>query len=253
MSENNKAEFHKNHKVKRENDYNYKYDSSEMPKKIDGKYIFNEIVHIFNFDKGIFYTIKELIIRPGKSILYFIQKDRSKLVKPITYILFCSLFYTITQKHLINNDFLNVFGRGYNDSLGLKESALVNILKWTKNNYGYTNILMSIFIALWIKLFFRKFSYNLFEILTLLLYVLGTSTLIYSVFIILDILTNYKLLFWGGTIGFIYSSYAIAQFYNKNKVLNYFKGAIANFLGMITFYFIPLIVGIIIDIILNSN
>ncbi len=240
--------------MKIENDYKHNYDSSKIPKRIDGKYIFNEIVHILNFDKGIFYTIKELIIRPGKSILHFIQKDRSKLVKPITYVLFCSLFYTIPQQYLTNSDFWNVFGRGYTDSLGLKESALVNILKWTKNNYGYTNILMSVFIALWIKLFFRKFNYNFFEILTLLLYVLGTSTLIYSVFMILDILTDYKLLFFGGIIGFIYSSYAIAQFYNKNKVLNYFKGATVNFLGMITFYFIPLIVGSIIDmIILNSN
>ncbi len=235
-------------------DNRIEYDKMEVPKRIDGKYILHEIISVLNFDKGIFYTIKELIIRPGKSIRCFIQKDRAKLVKPITYILFCSLIYAIAQQHLTNSDAINQAIRGYSDGFGSKESIVIDFLKWTKNNYGYTNILQSIFIALWIKLFFRKFNYNIFEILTLLLYILGTSTLIYSVFVILDILTGYRLVYWGGFIGFIYSSWAIARFYNKNSILNYFKGAMANFLGMLFFYFIPLTLGGIIDtIILNSK
>lgn len=254
MNENTNTELSRDVEVKVKDDFYDKYDNTKIPKRIDGKYILSEIISVLNFDKGIFYTIKELVIRPGENIKYFIQKDRSKLVKPITFVIFCSLIYTIAQQYLINKDFLDQFGSGYTNAIGLKKSVLVDILEWLKKNYGYTNILMSIFIALWIKLFFRKFNYNLFEILTLLLYVLGISTLIYSLFVVLDILTGYRLLYSGGFIGFIYSSWAIGQFYNQKKVLNYFKGAAANFLGMTTFYFISFIFGTTIDMItLNFN
>lgn len=240
--------------MKAKGDNRIEYEKFKVPKRIDGKYILHEIISVLNFDKGIFYTKKELLIRPGKSIQCFIQKDRTKLVKPITYVLFCSLIYAIAQQYLTSNDFVSKFSRGWTDTLVLEESYLVNFLKWTKNNYGYTNILISIFIALWIKLFFRKFNYNIFEILTLLLYVLGTSTLIYSVFVILDILTGYRLVYLGGFIGFIYSSWAIGQFYNKRKVLNYFKALAANLLGIITFYLIISILGGVIDMtIFNHN
>lgn len=254
MSDNKDTKVSQNFNVKTKDDLINKYDKTKVLKRIDRKYILSELVSLLNLDKGILYTVKEIVIRPGKSVQHFIHNDRNKLVKPITFIIFCSLIYTIIQQYLINNDFFDQFGSGYNDALGLKKSALVNTFEWLKNNYGYTNILMSIFIAFWIKLFFRKFNYNFFEILTLLLYVLGISTLIYSLFIIIEILTDYRLLHWGGIIGFIYSSWAIGQFYNKRKVLNYFKGATANLLGMITFYFILIILSGIIDmIILNSK
>lgn len=236
--------------MKIKNDGRSQYDNIKVPKRIDRKYILSEIVSVLNFDKGIFYTIIELVIRPGKSIQHFIQKDRSKLVKPITFVIFCALLYTIAQSYKINSDFLDQFGIGYTNSLGLKTSALVNMLEWVKKNYGYANIGMSIFIAFWVKLFFRKFDYNFYEILTSLLYMLGISSLIYTLFLTLEILTDYRLLYWGGIIGFIYSSWAVGQFYNKRKAINYFKGATANLLGMTTFYFIVIILGTTIDMLI---
>lgn len=250
MSENKNAKVSQNFNIKVKDDFLNKNDNQKVPKRIDRKYILSELVSILNFDKGIIYTIKEIVIRPGRSVQHFIKNDRNKIVKPITFIIFCSLIYTIAQQYLINNDFLDEFGRGYTNTLGFKNSALVSIFEGVKKNYGYTNILMSIFIALWVKLFFRKSNYNFYEILTFLLYVLGVSTLIYSLFIVLDILTGYKLLYLGGIVGFIYSSWALGQFYYNGKSIKYFKGAIANLLGMITFYFISIVIGTTIDMIL---
>ena len=56
-------------------------------KRIDGKYILSEIGSVFNFEKGILYTIRELLLRPGKNIQDFISKDRKRLVKPIVFII----------------------------------------------------------------------------------------------------------------------------------------------------------------------
>lgn len=253
MSENKNTKVSQNFNVKTKDDFLNKNDKLKVPKRIDRKYILSELVSILNLDKGIFYTVKEIVIRPGRSVQNFIKNDRNRIVKPITFIIFCSLIYTIAQQYLINNDFLDEFGSGYTNSIGLKNSALVSIFEWVKKNYGYTNILMSIFIALWVKLFFRKSNYNFYEILTFLLYVLGISTLIYSLFMALDILTGYRLLYWGGIIGFVYSSWALGQFYDNRKAINYFKGAIGNMLGMITFYFIAIAIGTIIDMILLNT
>ena len=41
--------------------------------KIDRKYILNEIQQLFNFEKGFFYTAKELLIRPGTSVKEYIN------------------------------------------------------------------------------------------------------------------------------------------------------------------------------------
>lgn len=249
MSDNKNTKVAQNFDIKTKDDFLNQYDKPNNLKRIDRKYILSELVNVLNFNKGIFYTIKELSIRPGKSIKHFIQKDRSKFVKPISFVILCSIIYTIAQQYLINKDFLNEFGRGHIDSLGLKKSALINTFDWTKRNYGYTNILISIFIVFWIKLFFKKLNYNFYEILTFILYVLGFSTLIYSSFIVLEIITDLRLLFWGGIVGFIYSSWAIGQIDNKSKFINYFKGSAANLFGIITFYFIIIIFGSAIDLI----
>ena len=69
-------------------------------KRINGRYIASEIGRVINLDKGIFYTIRELLLRPGISIQQFIKEDRNRLVKPIVFLIVCSLVYSIFQKVL---------------------------------------------------------------------------------------------------------------------------------------------------------
>ena len=67
-------------------------------KRIDRQYILTEVGSVINFDKGIFYTVRELLLRPGLSIQKFIEKDRNRLVKPIVFVIVCSLVFTFIQK-----------------------------------------------------------------------------------------------------------------------------------------------------------
>lgn len=211
-------------------------------KRINGSYILSEIVSVFNFDKGIFFTIKELLLRPGENIQKFIHNDRNRLVKPIIFVIVCSLVYTIAQQFLKFED-------GYVNAGGFGESAVTNIYGWIQKNYGYANILMSIFITVWIKLFFKKYDYNFFEIIILLCFVMGIGMLIYTTFGIIESITKLRILQVGGIIGFLYTSWAIGQFFDKNKKLNYLKAFVAYLLGMLTFYILAIILGIGIDLI----
>jgi hypothetical protein len=154
----------------------------------------------------------------------------------------CSLIYTIAQQVLKFED-------GYVNAGGFGDSAVINIYEWIQKNYGYANILMSVFITAWIKLFFKKYDYNFFEIIILLCFVMGIGMLIYTAFGVIESITKLKVLQVGGMIGFLYTSWAIGQFFDKNKKINYLIELLAYVLGMLTFYLLAIILGLGIDFI----
>jgi hypothetical protein len=66
-------------------------------KRINGHYIIHEIEHVLHFEKGILYTIRELLLRPGENVRHFITENRNRLVKPIIFIIITSLIYTLVN------------------------------------------------------------------------------------------------------------------------------------------------------------
>jgi len=209
-------------------------------KRIDGQYVVNEISNVLNFNKGILFTIRELILRPGKTVRIFLQEDRNRLVKPIVFIIICSLVYSIIQQ-------IFSFEDGYVGYSFEKESAIASIFNWVSKNYGYSNILMGILIAIWIKIFFRKYSFNFYEILILLCFVMGIGMLIFALFGIIDSLIGIEIMDKGYSIGIIFILWSIVDFFDKKKLINYPKVLISYFLGILTFMFVIYIIGGIID------
>ncbi|QNK64075.1 DUF3667 domain-containing protein [Pedobacter sp. PAMC26386] len=213
---------------------------SVITKRIDGHYIRHEIEHVLHFEKGILFTIRELLIRPGQNIREFITENRSRLVKPIIFIIVTSLIYT-----LINHSF-HIEG-GYIDFNGAEDSAISLIVNWIQNHYGYANIIIGVFIAFWMKLLFRKYDYNFFEILILLCFVMGMGMLVFSVFALFEGLTKLNLMKGSGIICVLYCTWAIGQFFDKNKGVNYLKALVSYMLGIMTFSISVIFVGLLID------
>ncbi len=214
-------------------------------KRIDGQYILQEISNVLNFEKGLLFTIRELTINPGKSIIHFLNENRNRLVKPIVFLIVTSLIYTILNNFFhFENDYIN-----YSDN---RESATLAIFRWVQGNYGYANIIMAFFIGLWLNIFFRKYPFNFFEVLIALCFVMGMAMLMYSVFGIFQGLTHIQSMLVAVIIGFFYTTYAVGQFFDKRKPISYVKAFIAYILGMITFFLSALAVGIIIDVIIQK-
>lgn len=216
----------------------------EKVKRIDSHYIMHEIVHVLHLEKGIFFTIRELLIRPGQNIREFIAENRSRLVKPIIFIIITSLIYTIL------NHFFHIED-GYVNFSGAKNSTTSSIFTWIQNHYGYSNIIMGVFIAFWLKLFFRKYDYNFFEILILLCFVMGMGMLIFSVFALFEGLTKINLMQASGMIGVLYCTWAIGQFFDKNKAISYFKALVSYMLGIMTFSASAMLLGFLIDLLIK--
>lgn len=210
-------------------------------KRINGHYIIHELEHVLHFERGILFTIKELLIRPGQNVREFIAKDRSKLVKPIIFIIVASLIYTLTTHFFHLKEEYISFNDPTNPTANL-------IFKWVQNHYGYGNIIMGVFIAFWLKLFFRKHDYNFFEILILLCFVIGTGMLIFSVFAILEGLIKLSLMKVSGIISMVYSTWAIGQFFDKQKWANYLKAMASYVLGLLTFSVSVILTGLLIDL-----
>ena len=209
-------------------------------KRIDGHYIVHEIEHLLHFEKGLLYTIRELLLRPGQTVRHFINEDRSRLVKPVLFIIITSLIYTLVNHYFhIEDGYVN-----YKESM---PSTTGRIFKWIQDHYGYSNMIMGVFIAWWAKIFFKKYNYNVFEILILLCFIMGIGMLIFALFALLEQLTHTKLMQVAGLAGFAYSAWAIGQFFDKTKAMNYVKAFAAYILGMLTFSLAAILLGTIID------
>lgn len=212
--------------------------------RIDGHYIIHEIEHVLHFERGALYTVKQLVTNPGKSIRDYISENRTLLVKPIIFIIITSLIYSIFNHFfLIEQEYLN-----YQE---VEKTTTGSIFKWVQDHYGYANVMMAVFIALWIKTFFKKYTYNFFEILVLLCYTMGIGMLIFAVFAVIQGITHFDLMAVGGLFAIVYCTWAIGQFFDKNKKINYFKAFVSYMLGMITFNLLALLTGTIIDLVLK--
>lgn len=210
-------------------------------KRIDGHYITHEIEHVLHVDRGIIYTLRELLRRPGEAIHSYITENRSRLVKPIVFVILTSLSYTLAVSVFHVDEKYVTFKGGV--------SAAEKIFEWIQGHYGYTNILLGVFIALWVKLFFMRHRYNFFEILVLLCFVMGMGMMIFSLFAVLQGITNVKLMFAGGLVGMGYSAWAIGQFFGKEKIINYVKGLLAYVLGYTSFTAAAIALGFLVDLI----
>jgi hypothetical protein len=214
-------------------------------KRIDKHYITHEIEHVLHFERGLLYTIKELFARPGITMRNYISESRSRLVKPIIFIIVTSLIYT-----LINNFFH--IEEQYVQQQGFENSYIGKLLTWVQSHYGYSNILIGIFIALWLKVLFKKFGYNVFELLIMLCFVQGISMLIFAVFGIAEGLLHLKIFTIAGIVGIVYLTWGIGNFFEPKKMSSYAKALLSYLLGSASFYILLFAIGFILDLIFKK-
>lgn len=211
-------------------------------KRIDSHYISHELFHLWHLDKGFLYNVKELTIRPAKSIKEFLHYNRERHMKPIGFLIFSAIIYT-----LIYNSFkpspINVASKSY-----FYGTTTYVIQSWLGKNFGYDFIFKSFFTACWARIFFNKYGYNIFEIMTLMCFVSAQAMLFTGVILPFNSLlhqTVNNIILLGITI--FYPVIVLAQFFDKTKVINYLKALITYFLGGITLYLLVIAIGYTFD------
>jgi len=205
-------------------------------KRIDMHYIVQEIADFFFANKGLVYTIKNVLINPGDSVRQFIAEDRHRFMKPITFLVITTLIYALVS-HLFNVKLDDVFV--------IEGVAISPIQYWIMENPRYTNTIVVLFVALWVKIFFKKTDYNFFEIFILMCFICGITTLIDTVLVVIQGVSTLNIISASICITAIYQTWAIGHFFDKNKAASYAKAFLSFIFGVLNFAFLVTVATII--------
>ncbi len=205
--------------------------------RINKEFVFFGLAEVLNLNGGLFYTLKELTIRPGKAVKTYIKKDRSMLLKPITFLFLCSLLYTLVSQYFTFDS--NII------SFDMNNSAIVNsLLIWINSNYGYMNLFLAIVNAFWLKTVFKNRGYNYFECLVAFAYTSAYVMVIYSIFGIFASLINSNIMQLAGLIGIVYPIWALGQFFEGNRFTRTLKTTLAFILSLLSIGFTIIVFGV---------
>ena len=183
-------------------------------KRINNRYVIEELEHgILHLDKGILFTLKEMLIRPGKSARNFVEgeKERFKHFKPLGFLIITSIIYGF-----ISHKF------GYYETGSESNSAIID---WIENHNNYANLIAIAYIALGLRyVFYRKRNYNLFEYFILMAFVTG-QIMVFGMFAEIisgithsEIPTDVYLL-----LSILYCSWSIGSFFDVKSFWGYVK------------------------------
>lgn len=172
-------------------------------KEVNLKYILQEIPNsVFQVDRGLLYTIKELFTRPGHTIREYLGGKRIAHFKPIAFVLLLATLYVllslIIDQNTLLGDIVNGFSQASKDRIergdGIFSKAMPRInsfLTWMSDNYAYTTLILLPFGALTTFIAFLGEGYNYFEHLIINLYIEGQKLVIYLLFVlVLYIISN---------------------------------------------------------------
>jgi hypothetical protein len=161
--------------------------------KINFHFLWHEFQHgFFHLDKGIFYTIKQLFLRPGHSIREFIEGKRVNHFKPISLIIVLATIYGV----LYHSSHINLIG-----TYTVNTTAHKDILKtfseslneWLATHFAWVTLLTIPFFALGSRIAFKKQEYNYTEHIVLNSFLAGQR-------IIIHLVTFPFLLIYNGTV-----------------------------------------------------
>ena len=213
-------------------------------KKIDRRYILNEIADVLNVNNRMIYTIKSLVTNPGNNVRQYIKEDRSRFVRPISFVFINALIYTLVHY---------LFPLSIEDIMPQMEVEEMerSVFKWTQENSGYMTLLIGLFMAFGIKIFFRKAGYNLYEIFMFLCFVFGLTLLFDVVFIVLQKITGLNLTQVFTIVETIYITWAVGKFFDGKKVVSYIKAFLSFLFALLMLILVPGIISLIVFTVIN--
>lgn len=151
--------------------------------RIDFHYLIHEVQHsIFHVDKGIFYTIKELIVRPSQMLKEYLLGKRAKHFKPFAFTTILATIYGFMSHYCQIYPHVDII-----NSSSLAQDAIIQMtFDWFYTHTALITYLLIPFNALFSFLLFKKSNYNYFKHLVTNSYIIGIQIL--SLIILLPLL-----------------------------------------------------------------
>lgn len=151
--------------------------------RINMQTVYQSILSIFNFDKGFLFTLKTLLIRPGQVIREFLFEDRTKLMKPMRFLILSVAFGTfISLKFFpeIANTEISII-EIFPPTLFTSDTATLLSKIMVESFTKYSNLFQLFkvpFIAIVSYLLFRKSKFNFAEHLVINAYLFSMLVIV---------------------------------------------------------------------------
>lgn len=170
-------------------------EKQNIPPRISMQTIYESILAVFNFEKGLSFTIKNLLVSPGRTLSnYLFTAERSKHIKPMNFLLLMVTIATFLTLHLIKstnpetaggNEIEDILG-GNSINLGenvpQKLNDAIAIFNELLNKYYHIFQLLKIpFFALATMWIFQKKKFNYAEHLIINSFILAMTTFLFIV------------------------------------------------------------------------
>ncbi|MEZ5044572.1 MAG: DUF3667 domain-containing protein [Saprospiraceae bacterium] len=185
----------------------------------------NEVTEsVFQINKGFFYTLRELFVRPGSSLKEFLNGQRKNHFKPIAYVLTLSTLYFLIAQITNQNTWMDDLISGWiNGATGHPQVVQAPIiLIWFSKNYAYLSLLLLPIFSLASYLSFIKSDTNYLEHIVINSYITGQQAVFYSMFAIVkmviesDVIEVFSLF-----VAISYTYWVFWQFFSKgNRMIN---------------------------------
>ncbi len=184
--------------------------------------------NIFQINRGLFYTLKELFVRPGQTIRFFIEGKRKNYFKPIAYAFTLSTLFFIIARHFESGTFISDAISGYSAAANDFEEGsrtakidgkILPKLNWFADNYAVTVLLLLPIFSLASYISFLKAGWNYLEHFVINAYITGQQAIIYSISALLTPLftDNDTLITITLYISMIYNVVVFWQFFKELK------------------------------------
>lgn len=248
-------------------------DEGYALKRITFKGLLGFVLSVLNFEKGILFTIRELIIRPKQVIEEYLKRDRKKLVNPVRFLVFSTALATFLTFSVLPNNEMNNFGvafsDGFNQGMGEKVEGIENkaplpdsihtikeinhlatkklrkkqsqkaaqdfgiMMKQSTDKISFALVF---FFAFGCLLFFKNIGYNYTENLVINSFMVSMNNVITIILVIPALAFGGS--FWivlGSLIGLAYFFYFWMVVYNRKSIGGFFRCLINYFVSYLAF------------------
>lgn len=200
--------------------------------------LLNEVSQgVFKVNKGFFYTMKGLFLRPGSLLQEFLEGKRKQHFKPISYVLVLSTLYFLVTQFVGQSTWFDDLVTGFMEG-GVernKDAEAPSVLIWLSNNYAYASLLLLPVFSLASYLAFLHFSKNYFEHIVINAYITGQQAILYAIFALTGTFIETELLeAFPFLVSPAYTFWVFWQVFPKgNRVLNILRSLMAYILYLL--------------------
>jgi hypothetical protein len=224
--------------------------------------IFKDIaITIFNLEKGFFYTIKQLVLNPGKVLQGYLNGATKRYYNPFKLLIivtgFLALFALATNSYDTHLGSLNeaISERVPDVNEEMQSPTQLRIQSLLKNNVNIIMLLFIPFYSIGYRIFYSRKSINYTEHLIINSYAFSIGNIIsFPLSIITLFLKDYLLLeqVAGFVILILIYTYFYTSLLKNNFIKSFFKSLLAQILGFIFMLIVIMIITIILIIVFKT-